>query len=160
MKAEKKQLRRELRQEKRDYTRRQEAVVSQARLSNHGTSALKARLLADLIRDKAVGRALEILTHAVKPSVQPAMLALLKSAIAGVDREVYNDEDVLGLVVGEVFVDSALVVKRFRPRAMGRINRIRKRTCHITLRLTDPRNLAAARQARRGVAAATTEAEA
>lgn len=137
MNSEKKEARKQRRADKKNFTVKGEQVVGQARLTYGRFGPRKARLLADLIRDKTVREAMQTLTFAVKPSTQPSMLRLLKAAVAAVDRDVYTDAQVNSLVVGEVTVDDAAIIKRFRPRAMGRMNRIRKRTSHITLRLTD-----------------------
>ena len=62
------------------------------------------------------------------------MEKLLRSAIA--NWEVKNDGERIedhDLFVKNVFVDSATILKRFRPRAQGRANRIRKRSNHVTL---------------------------
>lgn len=137
MNSEKKEARKQRRADKKNFTVKGEQVVGQASLTYGRFGPLKARLLADLIRDKTVREAMQTLTFAVKPSTQPTMLRLLKAAMAAVDRDVYTDAQVNALVVGEVTVDDAAIIKRFRPRAMGRMNRIRKRTSHIILRLTD-----------------------
>lgn len=137
MRREQKEARQARVAEKKNFTRGGEAVVSQSSHRWARVSARKARLLADLIRNKSVGEARRIVEYAVKPSVQPLVKRLLLSAVANVDRSKFNDQQIEGLCVGEIFADSSLTIKRFRPRAMGRMNQIRKRTCHITLRLTD-----------------------
>ena len=61
---------------------------------------------------------------------------VLQSAMANADHNHgMNAED---LVLIRVLVDEGPTLRRFRPRAMGRATRIRKRTCHITIGLAAP----------------------
>lgn len=106
--------------------------LAEARLRDFGVPARKARLLCDLIRGKSVAEAINILTFTHKPSAGPAVLKLLKSARANASV-VESDPDALR--VSAAFADGALMLKRMRPAPMGRGVRVRKRTCHITIRL-------------------------
>lgn len=106
--------------------------VSEAIYRNAPMSARKARLVADLVRGKNVHDAINLLAFTYKPSAQPAVLNTLKSAIANAKVKKANVEE---LVVSEIFVDVAGMFKRPRPAPMGRVVRIRKRSCHITVRL-------------------------
>ena len=94
----------------------------------------KARYVADLVRGKPVEEALIVLTFTTRKAAQ-ILSKLLKSAIdnAGQDESI----DVETLYVKRVFVDEGPTMKRFRPRAMGRATRIRKRTSHITIVLDE-----------------------
>ena len=95
-------------------------------------SPFKARLMADQIRRKTVEEAMDILTFSNKKA---AMLfkKLLNSAISNAE---HNDGlDVDELKVTRVFVDEGATMKRIRPRAKGRANRIFKRSSHITIAL-------------------------
>jgi large subunit ribosomal protein L22 len=110
-------------------------AVSEAKLRHARMSARKARLVCELIRGKSVGDALKILMFANKPSAAPEVLQVLKSARANAEnKKVRNIDD---LVVSDVFVDGATMMKRMRPAPMGRGVRIRRRTCHITIRLNE-----------------------
>lgn len=94
----------------------------------------KVRIVADLIRGKEVGIAENILKFTPKRGAK-LLSKLLKSAVAGVDKKEHpNPEE---LKVAKVVVDLGPTFKRFRPRAMGRAARIRKRTSHVTLLLTE-----------------------
>lgn len=94
----------------------------------------KARLSADLIRGKMVQKALTEL--AFSPKLGSRIIGkLLKSALANADQ--LGSVDVDGLFVKQIYVDEGPTMKRFRPRAMGRATRIRKRTSHITLVLDE-----------------------
>ena len=97
------------------------------------TSPRKMRLVADLVRGIEVTKALDILKYNSKEA-SGRMEKLLRSAIA--NWEVKNEGERIedhDLYVKNVFVDSATILKRFRPRAQGRANRIRKRSNHVTL---------------------------
>ena len=63
------------------------------------------------------------------------MKKLLESAIANAEHN--EGADVDELKVAKIFVDEGLTMKRIRPRAKGRADRILKRTCHITLAVAD-----------------------
>mgnify|MGYP006110679601 CR=1 FL=1 len=105
-----------------------------ARLKGAKMSAQKARLVADQIRGRAVGEALDILNFSTKKGAH-IVRKLLESAIANAEHNEAADVDELS--VARIFVDEGLTMKRIRPRAKGRADRILKRTCHITLAVAD-----------------------
>ncbi|MDK2779070.1 MAG: 50S ribosomal protein L22 [Pseudomonadota bacterium] len=105
------------------------AVLRGARLS-----AQKARLVADSIRGKQVDEALNILAFSGKKGAD-IMKKVLESAIANAEHN--NGADVDELKVSTVFVDEGMTMKRIRPRAKGRADRIFKRTCHITVKVSE-----------------------
>ncbi|CAM3582419.1 50S ribosomal protein L22 [Marinicrinis lubricantis] len=90
----------------------------------------KVKLVIDLIRGKAVGEAVSILRHTPK-AASPVVEKLLNSAIANAEHNYSLDPN--NLVISEVYVNPGPIMKRFRPRAMGRASRINKRTSHITV---------------------------
>ncbi|SRR5690554_630925 len=97
-------------------------------------SAQKARLVADTIRGKQVDEALNILTFSNKKGAD-IIKKVLESAIANAE---HNDgADVDELRVSTVFVDEGMTMKRIRPRAKGRADRILKRTCHVTVKVSE-----------------------
>lgn len=97
-------------------------------------SAQKARLVADTIRGKQIGEALNLLEFSNKKGAD-IMKKVLESAIANAE---HNDgADVDELRVSTVFVDEGTTMKRIRPRAKGRADRIFKRTCHITVKVSE-----------------------
>ncbi|MAI43067.1 MAG: 50S ribosomal protein L22 [Candidatus Azotimanducaceae bacterium] len=105
-----------------------------ASLKGARISAQKARLIADQIRGKQVGDALDLLNFSTKKAAHLVM-KLLESAIANAE---HNDgADVDDLSVSKIFVDEGTTMKRIRPRAKGRADRIFKRSCHITLAVAD-----------------------
>jgi large subunit ribosomal protein L22 len=105
-----------------------------ARLKGVRLSAQKARLVADQIRGKQVGDALNILNFSTKKGAHHVR-KLLESAIANAEHN--EGADIDELTVSRVFVDEGLTMKRIRPRAKGRADRILKRSCHITLAVAD-----------------------
>lgn len=115
-------------------TARKEANKSRyfAVLRNCPTSPRKMRLLADLIRGKEVTLALNILKFNPKEASEK-LEKLLASAIANYEAKTGNRPEASNLVVKEIFVDSALQMKRLRTAPQGRANRIRKRSNHVTI---------------------------
>jgi large subunit ribosomal protein L22 len=97
-------------------------------------SAQKARLVADQIRGKNVSEALTILEFSPKKGAD-LMKKVLESAIANAEHNEGADVDELN--VSTVFVDEGTTMKRIRPRAKGRADRILKRSCHITIKLSE-----------------------
>ena len=104
----------------------------QAHLKGARLSAQKARLIADQIRGKRVEEALNTLSFSTKKAAQ-IVKKVLESAIANAEHN--EGADVDDLKVTTVFVDEAMTMKRIRPRAKGRADRIFKRTCHITVKV-------------------------
>lgn len=111
-------------------------AVSEAKLRNAPMTARKARLVCDLIRGKSVGEAIRLLTVTHKPSAAPAVLNLLKSARSNAEQK-GGVADADALQVGTVFVDGGAMLKRMRAAPMGRGVKVRKRYCHITIRLNE-----------------------
>jgi len=105
-----------------------------AKLRGAGLSAQKARLVADQIRGKSVEQALDILAFSPKKGAA-IIKKVLESAIANAEHN--EGADVDELKVSTIYVDEGLTMKRIRPRAKGRADRISKRTCHITVKVAD-----------------------
>ena len=101
-------------------------------LKNCPTSPRKMRLVADLVRGKAVVEALNILKFNPKEA-SGRLEKLLASAIANYENKTGNKPEDANLVVKEIFVDSAFQMKRLRTAPQGRANRIRKRSNHVTI---------------------------
>jgi ribosomal protein L22 len=97
------------------------------------SSARKARLVIEHLRGKSIDDARAVLRHTPR-GVARDLEKLLESAVANAE----NNHDLVGddLLVKEVYADEGPTIKRFRPRALGRATRIRKRTSHLTLTLT------------------------
>lgn len=109
------------------------AVLVSAKARYVRTSARKARLVCDHIRGKDVEQARAILSFTPRGAAKP-WLKLLESAIANAEHnhELVGDE----LKIASIHADEGPTLKRYRPRAMGRATRIRKRTSHLTITLT------------------------
>ena len=105
-----------------------------AKLKGARLSAQKARLVADQVRGRAVEDALNILTFSPKKAAGIIKKAL-DSAIANAEHNQGLDVD--DLRVATICVDEGPSLKRIRPRAKGRADRIVKRTCHITVTVAD-----------------------
>jgi len=109
------------------------AVLVSAHAKYVRTSARKARLVCDHIRGKDVQQARAILAFTPR-DVARDWSKLLESAVANAEHnhELVGEE----LRIQSVVADEGPTLKRFRPRAMGRATRIRKRTSHLTITLT------------------------
>ena len=105
-----------------------------AKLKGAQISAQKARLVADQVRGRHVDEALDLLEFSPKKASK-LVKKLLDSAIANAENN--EGADVDELVISSVFVDEGRTMKRLRPRAKGRADRIFKRSCHITLMVSN-----------------------
>jgi large subunit ribosomal protein L22 len=105
-----------------------------AKLRGAKLSAQKARLVADQVRGMPVEAALDVL--AFSPKKGAALIKkVLESAIANAEHN--EGADVDELRVSTIFVDEGTTMKRIKPRAKGRADRILKRSCHITVKVAD-----------------------
>lgn len=97
-------------------------------------SPQKARLVVDQVRGKAVSDALDILNFSTQKG---AILVrkVVESAIANAENN--EGADIDELKICEIYVNEGLTMKRIRPRAKGRADRIFKRSSHITVTVTD-----------------------
>ena len=105
-----------------------------ATLTGAQISAQKVRLVADQIRGRAAEEALDILTFSNKKAAD-IVKKLLNSAIANAEHN--EGVDVDELKVSTIFVNEGRTMKRLRPRAKGRADRILKRSCHVTVKVAD-----------------------
>jgi len=105
-----------------------------AKLKNARISPQKCRLIADMVRGKPVGLALNTLKFTPKKGAE-LMYKVLSSAVANAENNLSADID--ELKVETVMVDAAPMFKRFHARAKGRGNRIVKRNSHITVMVGD-----------------------
>jgi large subunit ribosomal protein L22 len=113
-------------------------------------SPRKARLVAEHIRGRSVPEARTVLAFTQRAAARE-IEKVLKSAVSNAEANhgLIGDE----LLVSAAYVDEGPTIKRWRARARGRVARIRKRTCHITLKLTE--NPAAVERPKRSQRAAT-----
>lgn len=104
-----------------------------AKLNNYPSSPRKMRLVADIIRGKEVVAALNILKFTRKHSALP-LEKLLRSAISNWQaKNAGEDITTSNVVVKDIRVDGARMLKRISPAPQGRAHRIRKRSNHVTI---------------------------
>jgi large subunit ribosomal protein L22 len=97
-------------------------------------SPRKARLVAEHIRGRSVPEARTVLAFTQRAAARE-IEKVLHSAVSNAETNPnlnWNGDD---LVVSTVYVDEGPTIKRWRARARGRVARIRKRTCHITIKV-------------------------
>jgi large subunit ribosomal protein L22 len=93
-------------------------------------SAQKVRLVLDVVRGKNAREALAILKFLPQRAARP-VAATVKSAVANAENNFNMDPD--ELVITRCAADEGRTLKRWRPRARGRVNQILKRSAHITV---------------------------
>ena len=107
--------------------------LSIAKLNNCPTSPRKMRLVADMVRGKNVMDAMNVLKFTNRDAAR-RLETLVVSAISNWEAKnqgkSIEDEDV---VIKEIYVDSARMLKRIQPAPQGRAHRIRKRSNHVTV---------------------------
>lgn len=108
--------------------------VPRACVRNVRIAPRKLRLIVDLVRGKSVEEALQILSVARKRGV-PVVEKLIKSAKANAINNMGLSEN--GLVIGQIYVNEGVTMKRVRPRARGRADRLSKRTSHAHVVLAE-----------------------
>jgi ribosomal protein L22 len=98
------------------------------------TSARKARLVLEHIRGRTVPEARSVLAFSERAVARDIEL-VLRSAVANAEANhgLIGDE----LIVFAAYADEGPTLKRFRPRARGRVGPIQKKTCHITVKLVE-----------------------
>ena len=101
-----------------------------AKLKHARISPQKCRLVADQVRGLPVERALELLAFSPKKAAG-IIKKVLESAIANAEHN--EGADIDELKVKTIFIDQGPTMRRWMPRAKGRVNHIIKRTSHITV---------------------------
>jgi large subunit ribosomal protein L22 len=110
-------------------------MESKAILRHAKITPRKARRVADLIKGKKAGDALISLRFMPYRGAR-FIEKILKSAMANAEQKNAN-VDTEAMVISRAYVDQGPTMKRMEPRAMGRANVIKKRSCHITVILTE-----------------------
>ena len=109
-------------------------MSTSANLTNSRLSPQKMRLVADQVRGMPVDKALDVLTFSNKKAAT-VIKKVLESAIANAE---HNDgADIDELRISEILVDAGPTMKRLRPRARGRADRIIKRTSHLKVTVSE-----------------------
>ncbi|MBA2662481.1 MAG: 50S ribosomal protein L22 [Bradymonadaceae bacterium] len=106
--------------------------ANQASVLNIRIAPRKARVVVDLVRNKHVEEALQILQFTPKKA-SPVVAKLIESAIHNVTNSEQLDWDTDDLYVAQAYVNEGPTLRRFTPRAQGRATRINKRTSQITV---------------------------
>ena len=127
MAKEKKDTKKEKKEEVQEEVRPVRATAKYVRISPR-----KLRLVADTVRGKEIADARATLAFITKGGSK-VVEKLISSAVANAEnnRDLSEDE----LYISSIFVNEGPTMKRYRPRAMGRAGRIRKRTSHVTVEL-------------------------
>jgi large subunit ribosomal protein L22 len=109
-------------------------MSTSAKLTNTRLSPQKMRLVADQVRGLPVEKAIDVLTFSTKKAAA-VIKKVLESAIANAE---HNDgADIDELKISEILVDAGPTMKRLRPRARGRADRIIKRTSHVKVTVSE-----------------------
>ena len=109
-------------------------MISRAVAKYVRVSPRKVRLIMDQIRGKNVEEAMNLLSFSPQKGAG-ILKKLLNSAIANAQQN--SEVDIDNLYIHRIYADEGPVLKRFRPRAMGRATRIIKRTSHLTIGLDE-----------------------
>ena len=110
-----------------------------AKLSNLQMSARKVRLVADMMRGRKVTDVRDILQFTLKDSAKP-LLKLLESAVANADyaaQETRASVDTDQMVIKRIVVNEGRTLYRFQPAPRGRAARIRTRSSHVEIQISD-----------------------
>ena len=100
-----------------------------------GIAPRKMRQVCDMIRRKYVSEALNILRFCPKREIAMSLTKLINSSLAIASESEKYDLDQLS--ISSIQVDESFTLKRLRPCAKGRANRIRKRSCNVTVKLEE-----------------------
>ncbi|WP_185849035.1 50S ribosomal protein L22 [Blattabacterium cuenoti] len=117
---------------------KQETNVVSASLNGVRNSPRKMRLIADLIRNKEIQTAIDLLSHSRKRKVSFIFKKLLLSLLSNWEKknnQSYDSENKGFLYIKEIKVDQGKTLKRLRPVPQGRGHRIRKRSSNIVVLL-------------------------
>ena len=106
-------------------------------------SARKARLVVDQIRNRSVPEARTILAFSTRAAARDVEKVLRSAVANGYIKHGWDGDE---LYIKAAYVDEGVTIKRWRARARGRVNRIFKRTCHITIKLDRLENIRPATQ--------------
>ena len=109
-------------------------METRAFLKGTRLSPQKANLVASVVRDMSIEQASDFLSFS-KKKVARVIKKLLDSALANAENN--HNADIDKLRIKSLIVNQGMRLKRIKPRARGRADRITKPTCHIEIILTD-----------------------
>ena len=108
-------------------------LLAFAKLNNCPTSPRKMRLVADQVRGESIVKALAILKFSPKEASRKLEKLLISAISNWQSKNESEDIEKAGLIIKEIKVDSAGMLKRLRTAPQGRAHRIRKRSNHVTV---------------------------
>ena len=111
-------------------------MESKAHLRHLRMAPRKVSVVAELVRGKPVGAALNILKFTRRAAAKP-VAKLIKSAVANATDLSKGQVDVDNLFVKTISVDQGQSMRRFMPRAMGRATPVKKKTSHVHVVLAE-----------------------
>ncbi|WP_185861957.1 50S ribosomal protein L22 [Blattabacterium cuenoti] len=111
---------------------KQQINTVSASLNGIRSSPRKMRLVVDLIRNKNIQKALEILTYSSKKRISFYLKKLLFSLLSNWKKE-YDESNVTNLYIKKIIVNQGKTLKRLRPVPQGRGHRIRKRSSNVVV---------------------------
>ena len=97
-------------------------------------SSRKIRYVVELVKNKSVEEAMDILLLTPKRAATAVRKAIQSAAANATENHGMNEDD---LYISKIFINEGPTLKRFKPRAKGRATRIRNRTSHIVVYVTD-----------------------
>ncbi len=97
-------------------------------------SSTKVKLVIDLIKDKSAEDAVDLLALTPRAAAVAVRKAIQSAVANAVENNKVKEEN---LFISDIYVNEGPTLKRFKPRARGRASRIRKRTSHITVIVSD-----------------------
>jgi large subunit ribosomal protein L22 len=109
-------------------------METRAFLKGTRLSSQKANLVASVVRDMSIEQAIDFLSFSKKKGAR-VIKKLLDSALANAENN--HNADIDKLRIKSLIVNQGMRLKRIKPRARGRADRITKPTCHIEIILTD-----------------------
>ena len=109
-------------------------METRAFLKGTRLSSQKADLVAGVVRDMSIEQAIDFLSFSKKKGAR-VIKKLLDSALANAENK--HNADIDKLRIKSLIVNQGMRLKRIKPRARGRADRITKPTCHIEIILTD-----------------------
>ena len=115
-------------------------LVATAKAGSLRVTPQKARRVVNMIRGKRADEAINIVKFAPQIAVSEDLYSLLNSAVANAKQKNPALRDASELWVTEALVDEGVTMKRYRPRAQGRGYQILKRSCQISVTLSDDKN--------------------
>jgi len=105
-------------------------------------SSRKVKYVIDLIKDKKVEEAMDILTFTHRQAAGAVRKAIQSASANAIENSKEYKVDQGDLFIKEIFVTEGPTLKRFKPRARGKADRVLKRTSHITVSVTDGKDKA------------------